>query len=169
MECRLVEVDAKHPEVQAKGTSGIIVSPGLHRTPGKVRRVLNVPYSGILDESASSESQNSVDTAAAASEAADGSTTATTASANTQKRPAALDTSLLKHSSPIEGIKYNPGYGIAGSYVRPVKGTQGSVAIIEVTEGMWEDRRHPKVDGGERRKAEVRAKRRAADRKAGRA
>jgi hypothetical protein len=43
---------------------------------------------------------------------------------------------------------------------------RGGTAQLKVTEGMWEDRRGHKVDGGERRQAEVRFKRRVAERKA---
>jgi len=39
--------------------------------------------------------------------------------------------------------------------------SNGSAALIKVQEGMWEDKRGQKVDGGERRRAEVRAKRRS--------
>jgi hypothetical protein len=39
-------------------------------------------------------------------------------------------------------------------------------ARVTVTEGMWEDKRGHKVDGGERRRDEIRFKRRVAERKA---
>jgi hypothetical protein len=52
---------------------------------------------------------------------------------------------------------------VAGPYALPMK--HGG-ARITVTEGMWEDRRGHKVDGGERRRAEIRFKRRVAERKA---
>lgn len=51
---------------------------------------------------------------------------------------------------------------IAGPYAIPVK--QGS--IVKVTEGMWEHKEGRKIDGGERRRAEVRFKRRSAERRA---
>jgi hypothetical protein len=54
---------------------------------------------------------------------------------------------------------------ICGPYALPVKGSEDA-AIVKTTEGMWEDRRGHKVDGGERRQAEVRFKRRVAERKA---
>ena len=54
---------------------------------------------------------------------------------------------------------------IAGPHVQPVEGTGGLSARVVMKEGLWEERRGHKVDGGERRKAEVRAKRRAAERK----
>jgi hypothetical protein len=52
---------------------------------------------------------------------------------------------------------------IVGPYALPLK--YGG-ARLTVTEGMWEDRRGHKVDGGERRRAEIRFKRRVAERKA---
>ncbi|KAL2168612.1 hypothetical protein VTG60DRAFT_7098 [Thermothelomyces hinnuleus] len=52
---------------------------------------------------------------------------------------------------------------IVGPYALPMK--HGG-ARITVTEGMWEDKRGHKVDGGERRRAEIRFKRRVAERKA---
>lgn len=52
---------------------------------------------------------------------------------------------------------------IVGPYALPIKG--GGVRL-KVTEGMWEDKRGHKVDGGERRRAEVRFKRGVAERKA---
>ncbi|KAK4193010.1 IGR protein motif-domain-containing protein [Podospora australis] len=58
----------------------------------------------------------------------------------------------------VQGIRT-----IVGPYALPMK--EGG-ARITVTEGMWEDRRGHKVDGGERRQAEVRFKRKVAERKA---
>ena len=63
------------------------------------------------------------------------------------------------------GLKLLRGHAIAGSYVQPVAGTNGSVARLKVVEGMWEHRRGHKVDGGERRQAEVRFKRGVEERK----
>ncbi|KAG7435998.1 Protein FYV4 [Fusarium oxysporum f. sp. raphani] len=53
---------------------------------------------------------------------------------------------------------------IAGPFAQPISGTSG--AIVKVTEGMWEDRQGRKIDGGERRRAEVRFKKRSAERRA---
>ena len=66
---------------------------------------------------------------------------------------------------PVEGMKVLGAKTIVGPYVQTVKGTGGSVAIIKVHEGMWEVRRGIKVDGGERRKVQVRRKRLLAERK----
>jgi hypothetical protein len=69
--------------------------------------------------------------------------------------PAELSRVLGYH---VEGAKT-----IVGPYALPLKGDQG--ARITVTEGMWEDRRGHKIDGGERRRTEVRYKRRIAERR----
>ncbi|OQO08888.1 hypothetical protein B0A48_05778 [Cryoendolithus antarcticus] len=69
-----------------------------------------------------------------------------------------------RDARPVEGVKFVQGGVIAGRGVEYVKGHPG-VARIRVTEGLWENRRGHKVDGGERRKAEVRAKRAATERK----
>ena len=63
------------------------------------------------------------------------------------------------------GVKLLRGHAIVGSYIQPVVGTNGSVARLKVVEGMWEHRRGHKVDGGERRQAEVRFKRGVEERK----
>ena len=73
---------------------------------------------------------------------------------------------LLKQAVPVQGLKVKGVRTIVGPHVQPLKGGIG--AQIEVIEGLWEQRRGHKVDGGERRKAEVRAKKRAEARKAAR-
>lgn len=65
----------------------------------------------------------------------------------------------------VQGVIIKGAKTIKGSYVEPVKGAEGLKARIRLQEGIWEVRRGHKVDGGERRKAEVRAKRRAAENK----
>ncbi|KAI1188284.1 IGR protein motif-domain-containing protein [Nemania serpens] len=69
--------------------------------------------------------------------------------------PADLSRVLGYH---VEGAKT-----IVGPYALPLKGNDG--ARVTVTEGMWEDRLGVKVDGGERRRAEIRYKRRIAERR----
>lgn len=64
-----------------------------------------------------------------------------------------------RRAKPIQGLKVQGAHTIVGPYVEPVKRTGGSVATIKVQEGMWEERRGQKVDGGERRKVQVRRKR----------
>lgn len=68
----------------------------------------------------------------------------------------------------VEGMKVRGARTIVGPYVQYVKGTGGSVAVIKAQEGMWEERRGVKVDGGERRKKMVRRNRLLAERKAAR-
>jgi hypothetical protein len=67
---------------------------------------------------------------------------------------------------PLKGLKIKGAHTVVGPHVLPVKGTEGKVAQIPVREGLWEIRRGHKIDGGERRQAEVRSKRRAEERKA---
>ncbi|KAL2000589.1 hypothetical protein VTN02DRAFT_2874 [Thermoascus thermophilus] len=62
-------------------------------------------------------------------------------------------------------MKIHNGFMIKGPFLQPIKGTNGSAALIKVQEGMWEDKQGHKVDGGERRRAEVRAKRRSEERR----
>lgn len=74
--------------------------------------------------------------------------------------PEVIEKSLsLQQLKPVDGMKVVGLRTIVGPYVQPVKGTSGSVATIKVQEGMWEVRRGVKVDGGERRKLQVRRKR----------
>lgn len=63
------------------------------------------------------------------------------------------------------GFKVVGNRHIAGPFALPMR---GGGARIAVTEGMWEDKRGHKIDGGERRRAEVRFKKRIAERKAAR-
>ncbi|KAL4991576.1 IGR protein motif-domain-containing protein [Aspergillus falconensis] len=74
-----------------------------------------------------------------------------------------------KELKRFKGMKIHNGVYIKGPYLQPIAGTNGSAAIIKVQEGMWEDKLGHKVDGGERRRAEVRAKKRAEERRKGRA
>ncbi|CAK7228757.1 telomere length regulation protein [Sporothrix curviconia] len=66
----------------------------------------------------------------------------------------------------VHGYKVVGAKTIAGPYALPLKQQAGS--RVAVTEGMWEDKRGHKIDGGERRQAEVRFRRRAAERRAAR-
>ena len=65
----------------------------------------------------------------------------------------------------VKGARLHQGHIIVGPYIQPKKGSNGSVATLKVQEGIWEHKRGHKVDGGERRKAEVRFKRRVDERK----
>ncbi|TAQ85856.1 hypothetical protein B7494_g5811 [Chlorociboria aeruginascens] len=64
---------------------------------------------------------------------------------------------------PVKGLRIKGADTIVGPHVLPLKG--GKSAKIEIKEGLWEDRRGRKVDGGERRQAEVRAKRRGEEKR----
>lgn len=70
----------------------------------------------------------------------------------------------LDKIKPVAQVKIVRAGIIAGHSVEAVKGRPG-VARIVAKEGLWEQKRGHKVDGGERRKAEVRSKRRAEERK----
>lgn len=70
--------------------------------------------------------------------------------------------------TPVHGMKVVGARTIVGPYIKTVKGSRGAEAIVRVQEGMWEVRRGVKVDGGERRKAQVRRKRLLEERKTGR-
>ncbi|KAI0446576.1 IGR protein motif-domain-containing protein [Xylaria telfairii] len=65
--------------------------------------------------------------------------------------------------SRVQGYHVEGAKKIVGPYALPIKGAEG--ARITVTEGMWEDRRGWKIDGGERRRTEIRYKRRIAERR----
>jgi hypothetical protein len=65
----------------------------------------------------------------------------------------------------VRGIVVKGPRTIKGCHIETIKGTKGLRARIALKEGIWEERRGHKVDGGERRKAETRAKRRAAENK----
>ncbi|KAI4167492.1 MAG: hypothetical protein LQ343_007170 [Gyalolechia ehrenbergii] len=65
----------------------------------------------------------------------------------------------LRELKPVSGLKVLGARTIAGPFVEAMKGTSGSIATIKVQEGMWEQRRGQKIDGGERRKVQVRRKR----------
>ncbi|OCK74662.1 hypothetical protein K432DRAFT_386683, partial [Lepidopterella palustris CBS 459.81] len=68
----------------------------------------------------------------------------------------------LEAVRPVKGVTVKGARTITGPHVEVIKGSGGLRARIRVKEGIWEERRGIKVDGGERRRAEVRAKRRAA-------
>ena len=69
---------------------------------------------------------------------------------------------------PVEGMKVVGARTIVGPFIKAVKGSRGGEAIVKVEEGMWEVRRGVKVDGGERRKLQVRRKRLLEERKTSR-
>jgi IGR protein motif len=64
----------------------------------------------------------------------------------------------------VGGYKVRGAKGISGPYAIPAIG--GESASVKVAEGMWEHKQGRKIDGGERRRDEIRFKRRVAERKA---
>lgn len=69
----------------------------------------------------------------------------------------------LDELSRVRGFKVQGAKTIVGPYALPLKDGEG--ARVAITEGMWEDRRGHKIDGGERRRTEVRYKKRIAERR----
>ncbi|KAG9234462.1 IGR protein motif-domain-containing protein [Amylocarpus encephaloides] len=65
---------------------------------------------------------------------------------------------------PVKGFRIKGAHTIVGEHALPLKG--GIAAKLEIKEGLWEERRGHKIDGGERRQAEVRAKRRGEEKRA---
>jgi len=74
------------------------------------------------------------------------------------------ETQLKQVSLPLKKysqIRLFHGNMIKGPYLQAMKGQNGMAAYLKVQEGMWEHRLGRKIDGGERRRAEVRAKKRS--------
>lgn len=65
---------------------------------------------------------------------------------------------------PVQGTKVIRSNLISGPYVEAIKERPGTAKIV-AKDGLWEIKRGHKIDGGERRKAEVRYKRRVEERK----
>ncbi|KJR83098.1 uncharacterized protein SPSK_04466 [Sporothrix schenckii 1099-18] len=82
--------------------------------------------------------------------------------------PVAVDPGYDLNARPVlvRGYKVVGARAIAGPYALPRPQQEGSA--VKLTEGMWEHKRGRKIDGGERRQAEVRFKRRVAERRAAR-
>ncbi|KAI5197488.1 hypothetical protein E4T39_07285 [Aureobasidium subglaciale] len=70
----------------------------------------------------------------------------------------------LDQIKPVQGTKVIRSNIIGGSSVEAIKEKPGAAKIV-AKEGLWEIKRGHKIDGGERRKAEVRYKRRVEERK----
>lgn len=127
-------------------------------------RVVEVPALQ-KSESAQPEAQSSADTTFVSPTVSPGMTKLVVnvpAGETTYKLEEGQSTADLKKP---KGIKLHRGRQIVGSYVQPQGGSSGSVAMLKVQEGLWEHKRGHKVDGGERRKAEVRFKKRVEERK----
>lgn len=81
-------------------------------------------------------------------------------------KPGAATPSIsLADIKPIRNVRVTNQRHIEGPYLNPVQGSLGRIARVTAVEGMWEHTKGRIVDGGERRKAEVRAKRRVQERK----
>ncbi|EPE36023.1 hypothetical protein GLAREA_05361 [Glarea lozoyensis ATCC 20868] len=78
--------------------------------------------------------------------------------------PGTSETIVPEQHVPVKGYSIKGAHTIVGPHVLPMKG--GRSVKIEVKEGLWEERRGHKIDGGERRQAEVRAKRRGEEKRA---
>jgi hypothetical protein len=72
---------------------------------------------------------------------------------------APVESASLKDIQPIKGFKLGKANMIQGPYIQIQKGSGGKIGRLSAQEGMWEHKRGRKIDGGERRRAEVRAKR----------
>ncbi|MCJ1464692.1 hypothetical protein MMC07_003305 [Pseudocyphellaria aurata] len=72
----------------------------------------------------------------------------------------AIDTVSKAEVYPVKGFKVRGAHTIVGPYITLNKNTRGSEATLAVCEGMWEEKRGIKVDGGERRRKQVRYERR---------
>lgn len=77
------------------------------------------------------------------------------------------DHNPMKPIKRFARIRIHRGSMLKGSHLQPIKGTNGSAALIVAREGMWEDKQGRKVAGGERRRDEVMTKRRREQRKKG--
>ncbi|SZF01270.1 unnamed protein product [Blumeria hordei] len=66
--------------------------------------------------------------------------------------------------SQVKGYRVRGAHTIVGPFALPVKGGKG--ATVTRKEGMWEMKRGRKIDGGERRQAQVRAMRRGEEKRA---
>ncbi|KAK8137649.1 IGR protein domain-containing protein [Apiospora sp. TS-2023a] len=69
----------------------------------------------------------------------------------------------LQDLSRVVGYKVEGARTIVGPYAMQLKGGEGARVVVK--EGMWEDKRGRKIDGGERRRTEVKYKKRIQERK----
>ncbi|KAF2757200.1 hypothetical protein EJ05DRAFT_477417 [Pseudovirgaria hyperparasitica] len=68
----------------------------------------------------------------------------------------------VPNATTVKGFKVKNLQTLSGPHLNNVAGTGGRVAKIEAKEGLWEIRRGSKVDGGERRRKQVRYNRQKA-------
>lgn len=65
----------------------------------------------------------------------------------------------LEDAMPVKFMHVRGAHTLTGPHVETLPGTSGMGGRIKVKEGLWEVKRGRKIDGGERRRDEVRAKR----------
>ncbi|PHH84245.1 hypothetical protein CDD83_2250 [Cordyceps sp. RAO-2017] len=117
--------------------------------PSSARWVVNVP----LERGEAAAATATAETAAAAA----AETTTTAAAGTTAATP--LPPKVVRPGGyVVRGLRT-----IVGPYATQLPGSGG--ATVKVREGMWEFRRGRKIDGGERRRTEIRFKRRSAERR----
>ena len=90
------------------------------------------------------------------------------ANVNPDKPEESLEAVRNRTARRVTSVKRSGVDSMKARNLELVKGSNRQRAVLRVKEGMWEHRRGHKVDGGERRRKEVRAKKRAAERKAAR-
>ena len=171
VECRLVEMSKEDQ-------TNVSASASLSQSPGMGKQVLNVPWTDPKAHLAAApervaNTEPEVETNENVGEASTENKDETPQEmvetpSNNIEGPKQLDYASLRRAHPLSRVRFKPGRGILGPHVKPVKNTRGQIGIVDVNEGMWEHRRGHKVDGGERRKAEVRFKRRVVERRAAR-
>ncbi|EGE01383.1 hypothetical protein TEQG_00436 [Trichophyton equinum CBS 127.97] len=78
------------------------------------------------------------------------------------------ETELKDTSKPLKKFahyKLHHGNMIKGPYAQIIPNTWSTAVKVQVTDGMWEHKRGRKIDGGQRRQKEIRAKRALAERR----
>ncbi|KAM5438364.1 telomere length regulation protein [Microsporum ferrugineum] len=78
------------------------------------------------------------------------------------------ETELKDPSKPLKKFahyKLHHGNMIKGPYAQIIPNTWSTAVKVQVTDGMWEHKRGRKIDGGQRRQKEIRAKRALAERR----
>ncbi|KAJ5946227.1 hypothetical protein N7454_003066 [Penicillium verhagenii] len=140
---------------------------GLYGPGGDLEQVVNGVAQLRVVEIPDETKKSSADTQAAQSVSSSATLTPGMKKAIVNMLPGVTE---YKHSPTAQLTKFahmkiHRGSKIMGPFLQPVKGSHGTAATITIQEGMWEDKRGQKVDGGERRRVEVRAKRRLEERR----
>jgi hypothetical protein len=73
-----------------------------------------------------------------------------------------VEETVPEELSRVSGYTVKGAKTIVGPYALPVKG--GGCKVV-ATEGMWENKRGRKIDGGERRRTQIRYKKRVQERR----